>query len=288
MNEVANRRLIEVTKVAHLQGHKGAIYDFVVDKETEIVYTAGADGLVVAWQANHPNGTSILQTGEPLYSIDLTNNVLRVGSQNGIIYTIDLKNKSLINSDKKHSGGVFFINETISGGEDGDFVGDSSRLSLSKDSLRCLLETPSEWIIGSSDFTIYRIRKDGLSVVARLEGHTNSVFAIELLDKNTLVSTGRDALIKVWDLTINKEIHSVPAHLYQAKSLAFNGDLLLSSSMDKTIKVWNDKLELLKVIDFERNESHTNCINKVVRLDENRFVSGSDDRSLIFWQVENK
>lgn len=288
MNAVAKRRLIEVTKVAHLQGHKGAIYDFVVDKEAETVYTAGADGVVAAWQASNPNGKSILQAGEPLYSINLSNNVLRVGSQNGTIYTINLDNKSLISSDKKHSGGVFFINGSLSGGEDGFLVNDKNRFSLSKESLRCLVETPTEWIIGSSDFTIYRVLKMDSSVVAQLKGHTNSVFSVELLDKNTLVSTGRDALIKVWDLTINMEIHSVSAHLYQAKSLAFSGDLLLSCSMDKTIKVWNDKLDLLKVIDFERNKSHTNCINKVKWLDENRFISCSDDRSLIFWQVENK
>jgi WD40 repeat protein len=56
--------------------------------------------------------------------------------------------------------------------------------------------------------------------------------------------------------------------------------------MDKTIKVWNEELDLLKVVDLERNDSHTNCINKVEWLDENMFVSCSDDRSLVLWKVE--
>ncbi len=92
-------------------------------------------------------------------------------------------------------------------------------------------------------------------------------------------------MIRAWDLTIGKEVHAVPAHEYQAKSLSYNGKTLLSSSMDKTIKVWNDNLDLLKVIDLERNAGHTNCINKVEWLDDEHFVSCSDDRSLILWKV---
>ena len=56
--------------------------------------------------------------------------------------------------------------------------------------------------------------------------------------------------------------------------------------MDKTIKFWNDQLELVKVIDFARYQGHTNCINKVEWIDENMFVSCSDDRSLCLWKVE--
>ncbi|MEY2924926.1 MAG: hypothetical protein RLZZ337_1474, partial [Bacteroidota bacterium] len=237
MNAVANRRNIEVTKVAHLQGHKGAIYDFVIDKSTEMVYTAGADGVVAAWHADETNGTSILQTDEPIYSIALRNGRLKLGSQNGVIYTIDLESKQLLSKVKVHEGGIFFILDNLSGGEDGILSIDNTKIRISESSLRCLLELEHEWIIGSSDAKIYRISKSDFSVIGILEGHTNSVFGLTRVDDFTLISTGRDALIKAWDLKINKEVHSVPAHMYQAKSLDYNGDLLLSSSMDKTIKV---------------------------------------------------
>jgi WD40 repeat protein len=157
---------------------------------------------------------------------------------------------------------------------------------LSADSLRCVIETDDSLFVGASDHAIYQLDKTTYEVKRKLMGHTNSVFALAMIDDNTLVSTGRDAMIRAWDLTIGKEVYAVPAHEYQAKSLSYNGSILLSSSMDKTIKLWSNELELLKVIDFEKYEGHTNCINKVQWLDENMFVSCSDDRSLYLWKVE--
>jgi WD40 repeat protein len=90
----------------------------------------------------------------------------------------------------------------------------------------------------------------------------------------------------MWDLKSYHEALDVPAHNYQGKSLSFNGEHLLSSSMDKTIKIWTKELELLKVMDYARNQSHINCINKVEWLNTEQFVSCSDDRSLILWQME--
>ena len=74
--------------------------------------------------------------------------------------------------------------------------------------------------------------------------------------------------------------------MYQAKSLSYHHGLILSCSMDKTIKIWDDELQLLKVLDKERNDGHTNCVNKVQWLKDGIFISSSDDRDLIVWQVE--
>ena len=275
------------------------MYDFVLDKETRTIYSAGADGYVVKWDADKPEeGTMILQSGEAFYTIAFLDGKIKVGSRSGSIYTVDLANNELLDSTQLHQGGVFFIGDRFSGGEDGvllrpraiaqnlDSHFDSNDMLLSSDSLRCFAATDKSLFVGTSDNTIYQLDKTSYEIERKLNGHTNSVFALELIDDNTLVSTGRDATIKAWDLTIGKAVHSVPAHEYQAKSLNWNGKFLLSSSMDKTIKVWNEELGLLKVVDLERYDGHTNCINKVEWLDENMFVSCSDDRRLLLWKVE--
>lgn len=296
---MARRPTIQITKVAQFEGHKDSIYDFVLDKDKQTLYSACAGGYVVKWDIDAPEkGTMILQSGEAFYSIAKIGDSLKVGSRSGKVYTVDLQTNSLVDTAQLHQGGVFFIRDRYSGGEDGVLlrprtIADSvdghfgkNTMLLAPDSLRCEVESKDSLFIGASDNVIYELDKETYQVEQKLVGHTNSVFALALIDDNTLVSTGRDAMLRAWDLTIGKEVHSVPAHEYQAKSLSYNGTTLLSSSMDKTIKVWNEKLDLLKVIDIERYAGHTNCINKVQWLDDERFISCSDDRSLILWKVE--
>ena len=296
---MARRPEIQITKVAQFAGHKDSIYDFVLDADTRTMYSACAGGFVVKWDIDNPEeGTMILQSGEAFYSIAKVGNTLKVGSRSGVIYAVDLATNSLRDTTQLHQGGVFFIGNKYSGGEDGvllrpktiaDGIGgnfNKNTMLLSADSLRCVIETDDSLFVGASDHTIFQLDKTTYEVKRKLMGHTNSVFALAMIDDNTLVSTGRDAMIRAWDLTIGKEVYAVPAHEYQAKSLSYNGSILLSSSMDKTIKLWSNELELLKVIDFEKYEGHTNCINKVQWLDENMFVSCSDDRSLYLWKVE--
>ena len=298
---MARRPDIQITKVAQFEGHKDSIYDFALDKENQIIYSACAGGFVVKWEVSKPEeGTMILQSGEAFYSIAKIGRSIKVGSRSGKVYSVNLENNTLEDTAQLHEGGVFFIRNKISGGEDGvllrpktiaDGIGgnfNKNTMQLASDSLRCVVESEKSLFVGASDNAIYQLDKATYEVQKILTGHTNSVFALALIDENTLVSTGRDAMIRVWDLTIGKEVHAVPAHEYQAKSLSYNGSILLSSSMDKTIKLWNDKLDLLKVIDIERYNGHTNCINKVEWLDENMFVSCSDDRTLLLWKVEIK
>jgi WD repeat-containing protein 61 len=288
---MANRPEIKIAKVAQLKGHKDSIYDFVLDKETRTIYSAGAEGYVVKWDIDNPeNGILVLQGGEAFYSMTKHDAHLLLGSRNGEIFKVNLADNTLVSKQKKHHGGVFFIMDTTSGGEDGilSYTRNEEQRSLqvSNESLRCIIQSEGSYFIGASDHLIYEVDKDTMQVTRTLVGHTNSVFALTLLDEKTLVSTGRDAMIRAWDLTIGKEVYSVAAHEYQAKSVSYNGNILISSSMDKTIKLWNDQLELVKVIDFARYQGHTNCINKVEWIDENMFVSCSDDRSLCLWKVE--
>jgi WD40 repeat protein len=78
--------------------------------------------------------------------------------------------------------------------------------------------------------------------------------------------------------------------MYAINYLSFNedGNLLVTCSMDKSIKIWDAaERKLLKVIDKARNAGHGTSINKVVWSTYNgNVISVSDDRTISIWQIQ--
>ncbi len=283
---------VKLAKVAQLKGHKDSIYDIDISEDGSIIYSAGADGYVVCWDwQNSKDGRVVLSAQRPLYSVYLNqiNDRLYAGSQDGQIYEVDLSKNELISTVQRHKGGVFgFIEiqaEVHSFGEDGILANRLNSKSISNKSLRVAVNTGNGYAIGSSDHTI-KILNENKDLITEISAHENSVFALSMSGTDVLASSGRDAMIKLWDLKSYQALKSVAAHSFQVTSLAFQNEILLSSSMDKSIRIWNDDLDLLKVADPLRDQGHTNCVNKVKWLNQSMFVSSSDDRSIIIWEIE--
>jgi WD40 repeat protein len=80
------------------------------------------------------------------------------------------------------------------------------------------------------------------------------------------------------------------AHMYAINSISINSsnDLLVTCSMDKSIKVWDlDSFKLLKVIDKSRHAGHATSVNKVLWTDhQDQIVSCSDDRKISVWELK--
>ena len=78
--------------------------------------------------------------------------------------------------------------------------------------------------------------------------------------------------------------------MYAINYLSFkeDGSMLVTCSMDKSIKVWDtEERKLLKVIDKARNAGHGTSINKVVWSSYTQeVISVSDDRSISIWNIE--
>ncbi|MBL7838020.1 MAG: hypothetical protein JNM67_10920, partial [Bacteroidetes bacterium] len=115
-----------------------------------------------------------------------------------------------------------------------------------------------------------------------------TVFSLAINPRSkSLFSGGKDACIKMFEN--GGEVQSVPAHLLHVHRLCINyeREWMLSSSMDKTVKVWEIKgLRLIKVIDFERNGGHTSSVNKILWIDKNTIISCSDDRTLKCFEIK--
>ncbi|HEY4384497.1 MAG TPA: hypothetical protein VGN34_08510, partial [Ktedonobacteraceae bacterium] len=118
-----------------------------------------------------------------------------------------------------------------------------------------------------------------------LSGHTGAVYSVAISpDGQMLVSGGGDNMIKVWNLSTGKEVHTLIGHTGAVYGIAIssNGQTLISSSTDQTIKVWNLSTgQKVRTLKGHRN----NVMSVVVSTDGETLISGSSDQTIKVWNL---
>ena len=299
---------ILVNKLHTLTGHNDCIYALTEGADPRYFYTGAGDGMVVEWDLDHPqDGVLLARLPHSVYAleVDPKRNFLIVGHNYEGIHVIDLEEKVESWSLKLSSAAIFdlkiFGDELFVATGDGVLIVVDMQLravirqvKLSSKSIRVLAIAPEKkhLALGFSDHSIQVLDLAADAVpIARLEGHSNSVFALEYSpDAKILVSGGRDACLKFWNTDRYLLEENVVAHLYAINYLSFreDGKYLVTCSMDKSLKIWDStSRNLLKVIDKARNAGHGTSINKVFwSTYSGVIVSVSDDRSIAIWQIE--
>ncbi|AMD21268.1 HEL012Wp [Eremothecium sinecaudum] len=89
------------------------------------------------------------------------------------------------------------------------------------------------------------------SRIASISGHLATISCMQMDEYNTLITGGRDALLKMWDIqkavegNISPEndvcIHTFDSHIDEITALSFDGSTLVSGSQDRTIRQWDLK-----------------------------------------------
>ena len=299
---------IQVNKLHTLTGHNDCIYALREGADPRFFFTGAGDGMVVEWDLDHPkDGKLLARLPHSVYAleVDPKRNTLIVGHNYEGVHVIDLVEKKVSWSLKLGTAAIFdmkiFGDELYVATGDGVlFVVDlesraiKKHIKLSTKSIRVLAIAPSKKLLalGFSDHSIQILDlAQGAAPIARLEGHSNSVFALDFSPgEEVLVSGGRDACLKFWNTNSYFLEENIVAHLYAINYLSFreDGKYLVTCSMDKSLKIWDStSRNLLKVIDKARNAGHGTSINKVFwSTYSGVIVSVSDDRTIAIWQIE--
>lgn len=299
---------MEARKVSHLQGHRSAIYALSRFSDEQHFLTAGGDGLAVSWNMDDPeNGKLIAKVEAQIFSLGYfhKHQKLALGNMNGGIHFIDLREGKNIKNVIAHEKGVFrFLDlgdSFISIGGKGnlikwnlDTLKAEESLLLSGASLRGMAyhADRKEIAIGASDHHIYFLDAETLAIKNRIKNaHENSVFSLIYHPNGTdLLSGGRDAQLRRWNLENLEKLDEKPAHWFTINDMAIhpNGHLLATASRDKSIKIWDtNTLELQKVLDLPRYGAHANSVNALYWSSyRETLVSVSDDRSIALWEFD--
>lgn len=300
---------MKVSKIAHFTGHNGPIYSLCLGMRQHEVYSGGNDGFVVLWNLEQTgDGKLLVRVNRPVYSLllDAKNSLLYCGTASGNLHVIDLVTQQEIRNIEAHTNGIYAIclhnEQLITGGGDGQIkVWGITNLSLlhqitqSNKSTRCLALSPDGSTIaaGYSDFSIRFFNTSNYQLQHTISAHTNSVFTVAYSpDGKELLSGGRDVMLRSWLVNDHFQMEvDIPAHTLHINRIAFNpsGNLFATVSMDKTIKVWDtEHFQLLKVIDKVRHDGHTSSINTCLWINNHQLLTGSDDRSLMLWNIQKE
>ena len=297
---------VQAAQLTVYTGHTGSLYALAVDTLLGYIYTSGTDGLVIRWDISlFGEGKVIAKLADAVHCLYLDKgaNLLWIGSAKGNVHVLDLQEKKEIKLFASHTAALFDIQQMgefiYSAGGDGCVVKYNAKdlaiekvLKLSDKNIRCLAMNAHNGSIaaGSSDTNIYFLSKN-LEVYEEIVGaHESTVFSLAFsADGKHLLSGGRDAMLQVWDIDAGgKCLHKIAAHNLHVHSIAVqpSGQYFLSSSMDKTIKIWRlADFSLLRVMDKQRHHAHVNSINKIAWISDDKFVSISDDRSVMLWEI---
>ena len=268
--------------------------------------------MVVRWNLlDSEQGKVIAKVPTSIYAInyDSERNLLIVGQNYEGIHLIDLENERERGSVKVGTAAIFDIQVhgkylwvTTGEGEiliiDYDRLIIKQRLQPTQQRARSMDFNPEteELAVGFSDHTIRIYDATSHQQKQIFREHTNSVFAVRYSsDYRFLITGGRDAHLKVWDVRKNYQLtESIVAHMYAINSIHFsdNGEYFATGSMDKSIKVWDaNQFRLLKVIDQARHAGHGTSVNRVLWLpasgseNHHRLISASDDRTVSVWKL---
>lgn len=140
-----------------------------------------------------------------------------------------------------------------------------------------------------------------------LRGHENNVTSIHFLEANDnlrVVTGSADHTVRIWGLPTPAEgLEAVPlcilsAHHGEIRALTTWGDFLVSASADRTLKVWRVDPDSGAGELVTNLAGHADAINALMRIDDQfcgteaagrdglAFLSVSDDKSVLWWDVE--
>lgn len=292
-------------KQQEIIGHAGAIYTCAC--KNGFIYTGSGDNYVARWNVETGEQDKFaIKFEESVYSLAFLNDsLLMVGLANGHVHIFDLDSNQEVKFFTQHTKAIFALayndvkNQLYVADADGNLsIWDTEKLDLliylplDAGKIRdiSISANNENFSLACQDGTIRIFESGFFNEIHTIDAHKNGTTALlyHPSDKNRLISGGKDAMLRIWDLKTEKCLEEIPAHnfaIYSIQSIN-SGETIVTSSRDKTIKVWSSELEFRQRLDFKVG-GHKYSVNKIRQLDAERFVSVSDDKKIIIWEMDS-
>lgn len=297
---------MEISLAQTLVGHQNPIYTLAIDADQQLLYSAGADKGVVEWDLNSLQLKRILcavpTSVYVLYDIPHTG-LLAIGMRSGEIYIVETATQTLRAKLKTDLGAVFNIKalskkgELIAIGEAGKaYVWNLNDFQLlysfqiSTATVRVIAVDTTENLLafGDKNGTIHLYSAEDYRAIAQNAVHEKSVTSLCFFE-GFLLSGGRDAKMNKLSKTDLQVLQNITPHMFTVYNIAaITGSPYFSTvSRDKTIKVWDSDLKLIRNVSRDRNfDSHYLSINSQSYDPQLQLLAtAGDDKVIKVWKV---
>lgn len=298
-----NKNKSQVLYSKHLQitGHQGPIYALAQD--ANFIYSASSDKFVARWHktTGQQDQFAIRCTQAPFSLLVLPDhNQLLIGLSDGSLHLIDTVQKVELKYLKVHQSAVFALatnpclDQRYSADAEGNvLVWDAAwnlllTLPLACGKIRQIAVAPdgTYFVVAGADGYYRKIETTFFNETQQVYAHQEGCTALCLLPNGDMLSAGKDAYIRRWSATGEKQ-NAFPAHLgtiYQLIQLP-NGQYV-SASRDKTLKIWSlETDQICQKLDLQM-AGHRHSINALIVLADG-FVSAGDDKRMITWHASH-
>ena len=291
-------------KQKEILGHAGAIYACTC--KDGFVYTGSADNYVARWNVETGEQDKFaIRFEQSVYALTfIDQNRLVVGLANGHLHIFDLNLNQEIKFFTQHTNALFSLafNDVKKHIYAADASGNLSiwdtntldlliYLPLDSGKIRDIAigEDGNHFSLACQDGTLRIFESEFFNEISTIEAHESGTTAVlyHPTDKNKIISGGKDAMLRLWDLKSGNCLQEIPAHnfaIYGIQAID-NGNTIITASRDKTVKVWTSELEFQQRLDFKVG-GHRHSVNKIRPLSTDQFVSVSDDKKIIVWEEE--
>ena len=280
-----------------IEGHSAGIYSITASKSH--IYSSSGDRFIARWDKNTGIQDKFSIKFELVsYSIKFIDktNVLVVGLSDGMIHVFDAISKKEIRCFNQHRNAIFSIEENKN--RNHLYIGDQEgylsiwntmswglemMIHLNCGKIRALHYSDSGKLlfVGKQNGEISIFETEYYNEIKSFKANEGGVSSIVYCEERDLIASGgNDAHIRIWN-TEGKAIKSIPAHKYTIYSLIkFSDDICISTSRDKSIKVWSGFYEkVIQKID-QTTQGHHFSVNAALKIDQNSFATASDDTKI--------
>ncbi|MFT6715433.1 MAG: WD repeat-containing protein 61 [Saprospiraceae bacterium] len=206
-------------EIKYITYHKKGVYASLYNRKTNYLIIGSGDGNLSIWDCkNYDLLLSKKISDSKIRAITMVDNLVYVGTTEGVLYVLDVVDMSLVDSYNISEEGI-------------------NSLSL--------IPQKNAILLGGKDAHLTMYSTSLNKVVLKIPAHNWAIYKV-LVIENILITCSRDKTIKEWDLTTMNLIkrHGFPqvkSHTHSVNSMEYiaKHQLIVSVGDDKAICIWS-------------------------------------------------